>query len=47
MESVERPEESQIKYGACAYDAGYLQLETHTSGICNIYCSSTSTMDAI
>jgi hypothetical protein len=29
--------------GACALHAGYLQLQTHSLGICSTYCFSTTT----
>ena len=35
-----KPERSQMKYGACAFHAEYLKLQTHTPGIANIYCFS-------
>jgi len=33
----------RLKYGACAFHPEYLRLQTHTFGICHIYCFSTAT----
>jgi len=42
--NIEEPESPQGKYGACAFHAEYLRLQTHTPGIGNVYCFSTATM---
>jgi len=34
------------KYGACAFHAGYLKLQTHTLGMCNTYYLSTAIVAA-
>ena len=43
---VEPDRPRRWQYGACAFHAGSLRLQTHTLGICNTYCFSTATMHA-
>jgi len=39
-----RSREATLQYGAYAFEAGYLWLQTYTLRICNTYCFPTATV---